>query len=141
MDKFYFVDLLRKDYSSFKIFKFSVGPANAKGENYASQMFRVKVSIETNQPGLVNRSFMVKVNHTSGPAVAFLKLIDFFPKEIEMYSTYLPKFESMYKAIGEEIQMGARLASLSDVIPSIKHYSINLNNLSGAFWEPMTLLT
>lgn len=100
--------MLRKEYSSFKIFKFSVGPANAKGQNYASLMYRVKLSIETNQAGLVNRNFMVKVNHTTGPAVEMLKLVDFFPKEIEMYTTFLPKFESMYRAAGQEVRLGAR---------------------------------
>lgn len=108
LDKFYFLDLLRKDYSSVKIFKFSVGPANGKGENYASQMYRVKLSLETNQAGLVNRNFMVKVNHDSGPAAEMMQLINFFPKEIEMYTSFYPKFESMYKAVGETVRLGAK---------------------------------
>lgn len=102
------MDLLRKEYNSFRIFKFSVGPANAKGENYASQMFRVKLSIEVNGSGLINKNFMVKVNHETGPAAEMMKLINFFPKEIEMYTTYFPKFESMYKAIGENVRLGAK---------------------------------
>lgn len=79
-----------------------MAPANPKGENYASQMFRTKLSLETNQAGLVNRSFMVKVNHESGPAAQMMALLNLFPKEIEMYSSILPKFESMYHAVGEK---------------------------------------
>lgn len=102
------MDLLRKDYSTFKIFKFSVGPATGKGDNYASLIFRVKLSIEANNSGLVNRSFIVKVNHDSGLAAEMMKEVNFFPKEIEMYNSILPKFESMYRNVGEKVKLGAR---------------------------------
>lgn len=108
LDKFYFYDLLRKDYNSFKIFKFSVGPANAKGENYACLMFRVKISIEANHAGLINRNFMVKVNHDNPMAVEMLKLINFFPKEVEMYNSIYPKFESMFRKVGKDVTLGAK---------------------------------
>lgn len=107
LDKFYFTDLLRRDYNSFKIYKFSVGPANGKGENYASQMFRVKISVESNN-ALINRNFMVKVNHDTGPVAEMMKMVPLFPKEIEMYTKFLPKFESMYRAVGEDVRMSAK---------------------------------
>lgn len=108
LDKFYFYDLLRKEYNTFKIFKFNVEPANGKGENYATMMFRVKLSIEANNTGLVNRSFMVKVNHDSGPALEILSMINLFPKEIEMYNSFLPKFEAIFRDAGHEVRLGAK---------------------------------
>lgn len=107
LDKFYFNDILRKDYGQSKIVRFNVAPANGKGENYASLMYRVKLTVETKEAGITHPNFIVKVNH-AGMAQEMMALFNVFPKEIEMYVDYLPKFEQLYKDVGETIRFGPR---------------------------------
>lgn len=107
VDKFYFNDILRKDYSQFKVVVFNVGPVTAKGENYASSMFRVKMTVES-PSGLVERKFIVKSPlATFGEMDPALKAaFNVFPKEIQMYMEVLPKFQALYKKVGEEVTFG-----------------------------------
>lgn len=108
VDKFYFSDILRKDYSSCKVIRFNVSPLNGKGENYASSMYRVKLSVESGEAGLVHRNFVVKANlqTTMDPAIA--SIFNVFPKEIQMYTDILPQFEGIFESVSEKVQFGPK---------------------------------
>lgn len=108
VDKFYFNDILRKDYGTFKVVRFNVEPLNAKGENYASLMFRVKLTVENSDTGLAHRNFVVKANLQAGMAQEMIGAFNVFPKEIEMYTDILPKFEALFKAVQKDVQFGPR---------------------------------
>lgn len=109
VDKFYFSDLLRKDYSQFKIVRFNVEPLNAKGENYASLMYRVKLTFENSETGLAHRNFVVKTNLLmDGVDAKLMEAFNVFPKEIQMYNEVIPEFEALYKNIGESVQIGPK---------------------------------
>lgn len=109
MDKFYFYDILRKDHKSFRVVTFNIGPANKKGENYASAMFRVRIKIETSDNGRIQDcDYVVKVNPDKGAGGDFTEMINVFPKEIQMYDTIIPAFEDLYRKVGEPVQFGPR---------------------------------
>lgn len=108
VDKFYFNDILRKDYDQFKVVRFNVEPLLAKGENYASLMYRVKLTVENSKTGLAHRSFVVKASLQEEMPPEIMEALDVFPKEIEMYTEYLPKFEQMFKEAGENIKFGPK---------------------------------
>lgn len=106
VDKFYFSDILRKDYSQFKVVRFNVAPLNGKGENYASLMFRVKITVENTETGLAHRNFVVKASLPNSLDLG--SAFDVFPKEIQMYNEVLPQFVAMYRAVGETVRFGPK---------------------------------
>lgn len=105
VDKFYFNDILRKDYGQFKIVRFNVAPLNAKGENYASLMYRVKMTVEQ-EGGLAHRNFVVKSRLVSEMPAGLEEALNVFPKEIQMYTEVLPQFVAMFKEAGEAVRFG-----------------------------------
>lgn len=108
LNKAFFTNIVRQDYTTCKIVGFSVNPANPKGENYASVLYRVKARVENDKNGLAQRSFIVKVNHDAGQATQLASDLSVFPKEIEMYTEILPQFEKYFAAIGEPTKVGPR---------------------------------
>lgn len=108
LNKFFFSDILRKDYESFKVVNYKIEPAIGKGENYVAVMYRVKMAVENNVNGLETRSLIVKVDQEQGPSAELMKEFNVFPKEIEMYNEIIPAFEKMYKAVGEDVQFGPK---------------------------------
>lgn len=108
VDKFYFNDILRKEYDQFKVVRFNVEHLNGKGENYASLMFRVKLTVENTKTGLSAKSYVVKAVLQSGMAPEIMEIFNVFPKEIQMYTEFLPKFEEMFEAVGETVRFGPK---------------------------------
>lgn len=94
-----------------KVNSFDIGPANQKGENYASVMFRAKMKVEqSDADGKTpsERSFIVKINPDTGKSKEMMELFNVFPKEMEMYDKIIPAFEEMYRSVGESIQFGPK---------------------------------
>ena len=108
MDRFFFSDILRKEYDLFKVITYTVEPANKKGENYASMLYRVKMNVENSATGLETKSFIAKVAHNTGMSKEMSKIFNLFPKETEMYDVIIPNFEKMYKDVGEDVTFGPR---------------------------------
>lgn len=108
LNKSLFKDIISKDYNTSKIVTFSAKPASGKGENFASVLYRINMTVENDLNGLSKRSFMVKVNHESGFGVQMAKVLQLFPKEIAMYKDLLPAFEQYFRAIGEEVKIGPK---------------------------------
>lgn len=108
VDRFYFNDILRKKYSQFKVVRFNVAPLHGKGENYASQMFRVKLTVENPDTGLDHPDFVVKTCLETEMPPEVKELFNVFPKEIQMYTEVLPTFVQMFKAIGETVRFGPK---------------------------------
>lgn len=107
VDKLYFNDILRKEYGLFKVVQFNVGHVNGKGENYASSMFRVKMTLEK-LSGLEQRNFIVKARLPGSLPPEIEELFNVFPKEIEIYTQILPAFVSIFKDIGETVRFGPK---------------------------------
>lgn len=71
--------------------------ACAKGENFASVIFRVKLEF-----GSESRWVIVKSSPVGGFSEEFSKKFNIFPKEIEMYEI-IDRFEKIYQAIGRDV--------------------------------------
>lgn len=69
----------------------------AKGENFASMIFRVE--LETRGK---SRSLIVKTRPVGGLSEEYSKKFSIFPKETEMYAI-IDRFEKIYSSIGSEI--------------------------------------
>uniref|UniRef100_A0A1L8DYN9 Putative ecdysteroid kinase n=1 Tax=Nyssomyia neivai TaxID=330878 RepID=A0A1L8DYN9_9DIPT len=108
LNKFFFNDMLRKEFESFRVIRVSIAPATGKGENYASVMYRVKLQLENKEKNIVQKSFIVKTIPDLGIHQEMLKQFNVFPKEIEMYSNIIPAFEKMYENAGVKITFGPR---------------------------------
>ena len=109
MDRFFFRDILRKEYDLFKVITYKVEPANKKGENYASMMYRINMKVENNINGLETKSLIAKVNHQTGLGAEMAKTFNVFIQEIEMYDVIIPEFERMYKRVGEDVKFAPKL--------------------------------
>lgn len=76
----------------------SVQYACAKGDNFASRIYRVELEYDDGK----TKSLIVKSRPVGGFSEDFVKKFNIFPKEIEMYQN-VDRFEKYYHAIGREI--------------------------------------
>lgn len=90
-----------------KVVSVNISPASAKGDHYASIMFRGNVSYTT-QRGNHSKSLIIKtVPEEEGHKKEMLKDTYLFKTEIGMYTKVLPRFEEILKASGDETQLCA----------------------------------
>ncbi|KAJ6636145.1 hypothetical protein Bhyg_14732, partial [Pseudolycoriella hygida] len=84
---------------------FSIVPATAKGENFASAMFRVKVSYHFGDEEKRNESFIIKTESDDG--VLLLNDLNVYEKELEMYEQILPKLRRLLDNAGHNGELFA----------------------------------
>lgn len=90
-----------------KVLKIHISPASAKGDHYASVMFRTNVTYTT-QKGEFSKSLIIKtMPEIEGHKKEMLSDSHLFKTEIGMYSKALPKFEEILKASGDETKLCA----------------------------------
>lgn len=94
---------------SVKINSFKMSPATAKGDHYASIMFRAVVEYST-QKGTSSKSLIIKtMPEVEGFKKEFIGESHIFPTEISMYTEILPKFEAILREAGEEVTFCAKM--------------------------------
>lgn len=76
----------------------SVQYACAKGDNFASQIFRVELEYDDGKV----KSLIVKSRPVGGFSEEFVKKFNVFPKEIEMYQ-HVDRFEKYFHSMGHKI--------------------------------------
>ncbi|XP_064548301.1 uncharacterized protein LOC135435254 [Drosophila montana] len=87
---------------SLKLTDVQISPASAKGDHYASVMFRTSVEYLT-QKGKFSKSLIIKtMPEMEGNKKEFLGDSPIFQTEIAMYTEVLPKFEAILREAGEE---------------------------------------
>jgi hypothetical protein len=99
------IDFFRKHLSVSADAKIkSVEHACAKGDNFASKIFRVGLQFEDGS----TKSLIVK-SRPIGNSVSeeFVKKFNVFPKEIEMYD-FVSRFEEIYRATGCDVSFSPR---------------------------------
>ncbi|KAM8705884.1 hypothetical protein ACLKA7_010219 [Drosophila subpalustris] len=85
-----------------------ISPASAKGDHYASVMFRAKVEYST-QKGKFSKSLIIKtMPEVDSDKSEVLGDSPMFATEIKMYTEVLPKFEEILNEAGDEITFCAR---------------------------------
>ncbi|XP_046679753.1 uncharacterized protein LOC124367146 [Homalodisca vitripennis] len=86
---------------TINIMEYSVQPAVAPGNNFASHLYRVKVHYIDNSFEKHHMCLIVKVPSTKGFLGEFLEVMDLFGKERKIYDTILPNFkETLRKELG-----------------------------------------
>ncbi|XP_050079391.1 uncharacterized protein LOC126567204 [Anopheles maculipalpis] len=114
MTKKYFVDAIAVQLSleptEFTITDLDVRRATEAGDNYASILYRVVVSVHVHEPGSqTNVSLIVKALPKLGVADAMIQLMNLFPKETAMYTDIIPAMEELYHVRGQtEVAFGPR---------------------------------
>lgn len=90
-----------------KVLKIQISPASAKGDHYASVMFRANVTYTT-QKGEFSKSLIIKtMPEIEGHKKEMIGNSHIFKTEIDMYSKALPKFEEILHAAGDETKLCA----------------------------------
>ncbi|KAH8310214.1 hypothetical protein KR044_000007 [Drosophila immigrans] len=91
-----------------KVIDFKTSPATAKGDHYASVMFRGIVGYST-QHGTFSKSLIIKtMPEEEGHKKEFLGDSHIFPTEIAMYTEVIPKLEEILAEAGDKITFCAR---------------------------------
>lgn len=103
-----FEKILQRERANGKIrvINFTVKSALGKGENYTSQMLRVRVNYRDGL-GTKSAAFIVKATLTNGvhDVVAELGL---FEKEIENYEKVLPAVAELLRSVGDKTVLSGK---------------------------------
>lgn len=108
----FFENILRREHqdSSIVVKDYILKPAIGKGENYASQMLRVRVNFSSvNNPTVDNISLIVKAALISNVDMAAMTAeIGVFRKEIIAFQKIIPEVEKLLRSIGDNSRLSAR---------------------------------
>lgn len=89
---------------------FSIDSATQKGDNYASEMFRIVMNYSLGSDGKVlTESLLLKKNHTDPKIDELFRPFDMYRKEINCYHIYLTEFQKILKTIGEETEIAPKI--------------------------------
>lgn len=105
----FFTDILRnyEKAPELEVVEIHISPASAKGDHYASVMFRANVSYTT-QKGKFSKSLIIKtMPEVEGHKKDMLSESHLFKTEIGMYTKALPKFEEILRAAGDTTKLCA----------------------------------
>ncbi|XP_068157255.1 uncharacterized protein [Drosophila tropicalis] len=88
-----------------EVLDLKISPASAKGDHYASVMFRASVEYKTGK-GKFSKSLIVKtMPEQEGPKKDMLGDSHIFKTEIGMYTEVLPKFEKILHEVGDKTKL------------------------------------
>ncbi|EDW15818.1 uncharacterized protein Dmoj_GI22570 [Drosophila mojavensis] len=105
----YFKTVLEKDEPDHvKVLKFTPVAAIPPGENFTSIMLRIYIDLEMNDGSTKTKTYVFKTMLPNEQGGSDIDALGLFPKELTMYKTYLPAFEALYKAAGEDIQIAPK---------------------------------
>ncbi|KAH8312779.1 hypothetical protein KR044_012886 [Drosophila immigrans] len=103
----YFEEVIRQyeNEPEVKVTEVKMSPASAKGDHYASVMFRGNISYTT-QKGKFAKSLIIKtMPEAEGHKKEMLGDSHLFETEIGMYTKVLPEFEEILRKVGDETRL------------------------------------
>ncbi|KAH8358976.1 hypothetical protein KR093_003629 [Drosophila rubida] len=104
-----FVGLLKETVKGFrKIKSFATNAGSAIGENYATIMLRVNIEVELEDGKQKSVSYMIKLPHQQEAHEKMLGNNNIFSIEQNMYKTFVPEMEKLYRDVGVEVHFGAK---------------------------------
>ncbi|XP_058055650.1 uncharacterized protein LOC131207058 [Anopheles bellator] len=120
LTKEFFVDAIASKLSlpaaDFTITELDVKPATAVGDNYASVLYRVRVTVVVHggadPTATAAVSLIVKAQPNLGLTDEIVQSMNLFPKEMGMYATLLPAFTRLYAERGRDVTFGPRCLKL-----------------------------
>lgn len=108
----FFERILRREHqdNTIVVKNYSVKPALGKGENYASQMLRVRIEFTSiNNPKVEVISLIVKAALIDNVEMAALTTeIGVFRKEIMVFQQIIPEVEKLLRSIGDFSRLSAK---------------------------------
>lgn len=108
----FFERILRHEHkdNTICVKNYTLQPALAKGENYASQMLRVRVNYSSiNDPTVDHISLIVKAPLTNNVEMAELTAeLGVFRKEIMVFQQIIPQAEKLLRSIGDYSRLSAK---------------------------------
>jgi len=99
---------LNLSHDDYKIVAIDSKPATKPGDNYMAVLFRTKVEIERVDGRKQQLSYIVKCLISSVFDEQLVNGYDAFPKEKQLYSDLIPKFEKLYANVGVDVSFGPR---------------------------------
>ncbi|KAH8232277.1 hypothetical protein KR032_003285 [Drosophila birchii] len=113
-----------------KIFSGSCESATKPGDHFASSILKIDIQAQLKDSSIKTFSYILKVHP---PFTGTDNFTDFnmFPKEIEMYSKYVPAFEKLYKDAGLSVTFSAKSFVLTK--PVKEEYLLMENLQSSGF--------
>lgn len=111
LDQHFLLKHLRKYYSDPKlaIQSFLVKSATAKGENYASSIYRVSVQMADGEKTNRNLNIILKTALASDFAFDTLSECDVYDKEIDFYERIAPQIQALLEPLNENRQLLAEI--------------------------------
>lgn len=108
----FFERILRREYNDNTIVvkDYTLTPAIAKGENFTSQMLRIRVNYSSiNYPSVNKISLIVKAVITRNTeAAAIAEELEVFHKEIIVFQQIIPAVEKLLRSIGDYSRLSAK---------------------------------
>mgnify|MGYP002655305108 CR=1 FL=1 len=109
LDQIFFEKVVRqmeKDANA-KVLNFDIAPAQKAGENFASAVFRGKITFTSKYAKEAKTiSVIIKVKPVLGPEMAYYaEILDrspFFPNEMALYGKILPDIQSLLLSAGDK---------------------------------------
>lgn len=87
--------------TQIKLNEFTIDSATQKGDNFASEMFRIVVNYcEADLSEVIVRNLILKKTHTDPKISKMIQHSDIYRKEINCYRTYLPEFQKILATVG-----------------------------------------
>ncbi|XP_046810648.1 uncharacterized protein LOC111676960 [Lucilia cuprina] len=104
INKEYFTEFLKQNLKDFQSLQtFSVKKSTKSGENYASNLMRIKLEVILDDNSSKTLNYILKTPLPSGESEFIDHLWSLFPKEIAVYREILPRFENLYRKQGVNI--------------------------------------
>lgn len=94
---------------SVQITKFKVGSASKKGDNFASQIFRVELSYSIDGQEAVEQRVIVKARHDNEEMHEIFSAYEIYTKEINFYQNILPGITKLLESIGISVKLAPEL--------------------------------
>nr|XP_041633494.1 uncharacterized protein LOC108071356 isoform X4 [Drosophila kikkawai] len=105
----YFAQVLNKDEPQYeKILSFKPVAAIPPGENFTSIMLRIHFDLQMRDGSTKHKTYIFKTMLAEDRGGKEIREGGIFDKELMMYQTYLPAFEELYRAAGEQIQLAPK---------------------------------
>lgn len=107
----FFEKILRREHKDDTIIvnDYTLKPALGKGENYASQMLRVRVNFTSiKDPSANHISLIVKTVVGNAEVAAVSAELNVFHKEIYTFQQIIPEVEKLLLSIGDHSRLSAK---------------------------------
>ncbi|XP_055370839.1 uncharacterized protein LOC129605237 [Condylostylus longicornis] len=105
----YITEVIEKEFGkNAKVKKIEEVLTSGAGENYASDLHRIQVDVELEDKTETTVSYIYKAMPNSEFGGQMLKAMNIFPREIEIYTKIIPKFEELYKEAGKTVRFSPK---------------------------------